>query len=117
MLALFIDENLNHRVFRGLRRTIPHLDWKLITVAAGFEGADDRTVLEMAAREGRVLATHDARTIPKYAYERLNANLPMPGVIIVPQNLPIGRAIEDLAVLTECLDPAEINSRIIYLPL
>jgi hypothetical protein len=27
MLALFIDENLNHRILRGLIRAIPHLDY------------------------------------------------------------------------------------------
>ena len=30
MLALLIDENLNHRILRGLLRTIPHLDSQML---------------------------------------------------------------------------------------
>ena len=41
----------------------------------------------------------------------------MPGVIAVPDDLPIGRVIEDLAVFVECAAPAELRSLVIYLPL
>jgi hypothetical protein len=104
MLALLIDENLNHRILRGLVRSAPHLDYTL--VATGLKGANDLAVLELAANQNRLLATHDLRTIPKHAYERVKAGLPMPGVIAIPDDLPIGRVIEDLAVLIECATPA-----------
>ena len=35
----------------------------------GLSGADDPTVLEWTAEEGRVLLTHDVKTITKYAYD------------------------------------------------
>ena len=116
MLPLLIDENLNHRILRGLLRSVPHLDY-LLTPDAGLKGADDPAVLDFAAREKRVLATHDLRTIPKHAYERVKAGLPMPGVIAVPDDLPIGSVIEDLAIVVECAAPAEVQSLVIYLPL
>ena len=87
-----------------------------MVATAGLKGADDPTVLELAARENRLLATHDLRTIPKHAYERVKAGLVMPGVIAIPDNLPIGRVIEDLAVVVECAAP-ELQSLVIYLPL
>lgn len=116
MLALLIDENLNHRILRGLLRSIPHLNYSLIP-SAGLKGAIDPTVLEFAANASRILVTHDLRTIPKYAYERVKANRPMPGVIAIADDLPIGRVIEDLAILVECASPEEIRSVVIYLPL
>ena len=116
MLPLLIDENLNHRILRGLLRSVPHLDY-LLTPDVGLKGTDDPAVLDFAAREKRVLATHDLRTIPKHAYERVKAGLPMPGVIAVPDDLPIGSVIEDLAIVVECAALAEVQSLVIYLPL
>jgi hypothetical protein len=116
MLELLVDENLNHRILRGLIRSVPHLDYKLVATL-GHKGANDSAVLDLAASQNRVLTTHDLRTIPKYAYERVKAGLLMPGVIAIPDDLPIGRAIQDLAVIVECATPAEIQSLVIYLPL
>ena len=116
MLPLLIDENLNHRILRGLLRSVPHLNY-LLAANAGLKGASDPALLDFAARANRVLATHDLRTIPKHAYERIKAGLPMPGVIAISDDLPIGRVIEDLAVIVECAEPSEIQSLVIYLPL
>ena len=88
MLALLIDENLNHSILRGVLRSVPHLDYKLV-VAAGLKGAADPAVVSFAAEENRVLVTHDLRTLPKDAYERVRAGLPMPGIIAIPDDLAI----------------------------
>jgi hypothetical protein len=111
-----VDENLNHRILRGLIRAVPSLDYKLIE-DLGHKGANDPAVLALAARQNRVLVTHDLRTIPKHAYERIREGLAMPGVIAIPHDLPIGRAIEDLAMIVECAGSADIQSLVIYLPL
>jgi len=116
MLRLLVDENLNHRILRGLLRTVPHLDY-LLAPDAGLKGAEDPALLEFAAKESRVLVTHDLRTIPKHAYERVKAGLPMPGVIAIPDDMPIGGAVEDLAVIVECAVSAELDQRVLYLPL
>ncbi len=116
MLALLIDENLNHRILRGVLRSVPHLDYALVSTA-GLKGADDPLVLGFGAKENRALVTHDLRTVPKHAYERVKAGLPMAGVIAVPDDLAIGRAVQDLIILAECAEPAEVQSVIIYLPL
>ena len=116
MLSLLIDENLNHRILRGLLRTVPHLDYRLVP-DLGLKGAVDPRVLARAAELKRVVLTHDLRTVPKYAYERTKAGLVMPGVVAVPDDLPIGQAIEDLAVVVECAGPADIANLVLYLPL
>lgn len=116
MLALLVDENLNHRILRGLLRSLPHLDYTLIP-SVGLKGSDDPAVLEFAAARSRVFVTHDLRTVPKHAYERIKAGRPMPGVIAVPDDLPIGQVIEDLTVLVECATPSELDQLVFYLPL
>ena len=47
----------------------------------------------------RIIVTHDVNTIPKYAYDRVRAAQPMPGVIVIPEDLAIGAAIEELTNL------------------
>jgi hypothetical protein len=101
MLRLVADENFNNNIVRGLLRRQPDLD--IVRVQdSGLSGADDPTVLEWAAHERRVLLTHDVSTITKYAYARVRAGQPMPGVFEVSRAVPIGRAIEDILLLAEC---------------
>lgn len=94
MFSILLDENFNGNVTRGLIRRRPNID--LIDAReVGLGGEEDPVVLGWAARDGRVLVTHDVNTMPGFAYERIAAGLPMPGVIIVPDQMPIGPAIED----------------------
>ena len=116
MLRLAADENFNNSIVRGLLRRQPELDIVRIQ-DAGLSGADDTTVLEWAAQEGRVLLTHDVSTITKYAYERVQAGQPMPGVFEVNRPVPIGRAIEDILLLAECSLDGEWEGQVRYLPL
>ncbi len=82
MLRFAVDENFNNDILRGLLRRKPELD--IVRVQdISLSGADDSTVLEWAARDGRVLLTHDVTTITHYAYERIQAGQPMPGVFEV----------------------------------
>jgi hypothetical protein len=116
VLRIVIDENLDQRILRGLRRRLPGLDY-VVTQEEGMKGATDPVVLAWVAEHQRVLLTHDVNTIPTHAYERVGANLPMPGVVIVPEDLGIGVAIEELAVVLECAGPSDVDNQVIYLPL
>jgi len=116
MLRLLTDENFNHRILRGLCRVVPHLDC-MTAQAAGLKGVPDLDLLDWAAHEGRVLVTHDLKTIPKHAYERVRTGQRMPGVVALPKSMRIGQAIDDLRLLVECCDPSELENLVIYLPL
>jgi hypothetical protein len=74
-------------------------------------------VLAWAAQEGRILLTHDVASITQFAYERIQAGLPMPGVFEVSFGVPIGRAIEDILLLAECSLDGEWEGQIRYIPL
>ena len=116
MLRLAADENFNNDIVRGLWRRESELDIVRIQ-DVGLSGADDPTVLEWAAREGRVLLTHDVTTMTRYAYERVRAGQPMPGVFEVSRAVPIGLAIEDILLLAECSLEGEWEGQVRYLPL
>jgi hypothetical protein len=116
MLLLAADEDFNNDILRGMLRRRPDLD-VLRVQNVGLTGSDDPTVLDWAAREGRVILTHDVSTMTRYAYERIRAGKRMPGVFEVSSTLPIGAAIEDLLLLVECSLEGEWEGQIRYLPL
>jgi hypothetical protein len=84
---------------------------------AGLASTDDPIVLEWAAKESRVLLTHDVSTMTRFAYERVKAGLPMPGIFEVARKVPIRLAIEDILILAECSLPGEWEGQVRYLPL
>lgn len=116
MLRLAADENFNSDIVRGLVRRKPDVD--IVRVQdVGLSGADDPTILEWAAREGRVVVTHDVSTMSKHAYERVAARRPMPGVFEVAASLSVARAIDDLLLIVECSFDGEWQGQVRYLPL
>jgi Domain of unknown function (DUF5615) len=116
VIRLVADEDFDNDILRGLRRRNAGLD--IVRVQdIGLSAADDPTVLEWAAREGRVILTHDAKTMTRHAYERVSRGHPMPGVFEVGQDVPVRRAIEDIEVLAECSLEGEWEGQVQYLPL
>jgi hypothetical protein len=116
MIRLLADENLHNNIIRGLRLREPDID--LVRVQdVGLSGADDPTVLAWAAEQGRVLLTHDVRTITAFAYDRVRAGHPMPGVFEVPRTLSVRAAIEDILVITTLSLDGEWEGQVQYLPL
>lgn len=110
------DENFNRKIVTGLQRRAASLD--VVRVQdAGLQSADDPAVLEWAARDGRVLLTHDFATMSDFAYERVQAGMPMPGVVMVPADMPIASVIDELILLAEASLDGEWEGRVLYLPL
>ena len=115
MLPLLADENFNYEIVRGLRRRLPGLN--LLTVReAELLGIADPELLEWAAQQGRILLTHDVKTMTKFAYDRINAGAPMPGVFVLAATLPISIAIEEIVLHYECSEPHEWLDTVHYLP-
>ena len=115
-LHLVADENFDGDLYRGVLRRAPLLD--LVRVQdVSLAGVADPDILEWAARGGRVLVTHDVNTVPAFAYQRVRAGLPLAGVILVPTRMPLGQAIDEVVLLAETLYTADVNDRVIFLPL
>ena len=116
MLDFAADENLNYNIVRGLLRR--KSDLNIVRIQdVGLSGKGDATVLEWAAQENRILLTHDVTTITKYAYERTNDGLPMPGVFEIKMNSPLGDIIDDIILLADYSYENEWEGQIVYLPL
>lgn len=110
------DENCNARIIRGIRRHSSVLD--TITVQeVGLTSADDAAVLTYAAEHALILISHDARTMIGHAIAKLVGNLPMAGLIVIPQTYPIGKAIEELILIAEVSTAEEWQGQIVFLPL
>lgn len=116
MLRLLIDENFDYRIVRGLKARLPKLDF-VLAKDAGLSGLADSMLLSWAAREHRAILTHDVNTMIHHAKQLQNQRVPMPKVILVPDRLSIGYAINDLEILVECLTEPDLRDQILFLPL
>lgn len=116
MLKFLADENFNNHIVRALLRQNKNFD--IIRVQdVGLSGVDDETILEFTTLEDRVLLTHDARTITKYAYEKMIKGEKVCGVIELSRSVPTRSAIEDILLIAEGSLENEWDNQIIYLPL
>lgn len=115
-LRFLADENFNNDLLRALRRRLPDLD-VIRAQDAPIAGADDPDLLAWAADEGRILLTHDAKTIPGFAYERLRAALPLPGVVVVAASAAIGDALEELHTMIEAGHEDDWPDMVRFVPL
>jgi predicted nuclease of predicted toxin-antitoxin system len=116
MIRLLSDENFNGDIVDGLLRRNPGLD--LVRVQdVGLGQAKGPAILDWAARERRVLLTHDVRTMSRFAYERIRRDEPMPGLVVMSDTIAIGRAIEDILLLAEAGREDELENRVWRLPL
>lgn len=114
--AFLADENFNRRIVSELRRKRPGID--IVTIGeAGKLGMADPLVLEFAAEQGRVLLSHDTSTMPGHLDTFLLSGRQSPGVVLVPQGLPIGSALEDLLLIVDAGTLRELVNLCTRLPL
>ena len=109
------DENFNGKIVRGLFRAVPELDLVRLQDTS-LAGSSDHEVLAWAARENRVVLTHDVNTMVATAWERVLAGLPMRGVIEVDGDQPIGVLIADLHLVAAAVTPDELDGQVLFLP-
>ena len=116
MIRFLADEDIRNQIFRGVLLRLPDLDIVRVQDVGLRTFRDDR-VLEFAAKENRILLTHDVSTMRTHARDRVLAGKLMPGVFEISQDLPIGRAIDEIVTIAECSHADEWNGMIQYLPL
>jgi len=71
----------------------------------------DPEVLALAADEGRILVSHDSQTMPKH-FRQFTEVRHSPGLFLVSQDLPVGRAVESLLLICEASEPDEWANRL-----
>jgi hypothetical protein len=77
---------------------------------------DDPQVLKLAATRGRIIVTHDVRTMPDH-FSDFVANLACPGSILVAKKMPIKDAIEELLLIWRVSEAEEWINQMRRLPL
>jgi glutathione synthase/RimK-type ligase-like ATP-grasp enzyme len=116
MLRLLADENFNGDIVRGL--LLRRRDLNLVRAQdVALEHVEDSAILAWAAENGRVVLTHDRATMPHFASLRMAARLPMGGLFVVNDRMPVRQAIDDLLLIEACSEQAEWAEIVLYLPL
>jgi len=109
------DADLNQAIVTGVLRREPTIDFQT-AFAAGLESVKDPEVLAIAAQQGRILVSHDRKTMPS-EFAAFIASNQSSGVIIVSRKLSIEAAIEELLLIWAVSRAEEWVNRIAKLPL
>jgi hypothetical protein len=109
------DADLKLSIIQAMLPREPGLDFRNAQ-AANLVGLSDSEVLAVAARESRVLVSHDRRTMPHY-FPTFIRTQSSPSLLIIPQDLPMAAAIDELLLIWLASEAEEWVDRICYLPL
>src|SRR5262249_42056200 len=107
---------LNNGIVGGCRRREPAMDF-LSANDANLESVLDPDVLALAAEEDRVLVSHDFKTMPWHFADFLQTHGSSPGLILVPQHMPMGEVIDELVLIWGASEAGEWKDRCRALPL
>ena len=110
------DNDLRSAIRTGVLRREPSIDFQSAR-SARLDGLPDLEVLGLAAQQGRILISHDENSMPGYFRDFLASGNHSPGIIIVPQDRPIGPVIESIPLLWIASEMDEWKGRLVWLPL
>ncbi len=109
------DYDLNQEIVRILCHREPMIDFQTAH-KAGLEGINDDQVLAIAALEGRILVSHDRKTMPLH-FTQFISNQISPGLILISQDLPPVIAVEELLLIWAASTPEEYVNRMVSIPM
>jgi hypothetical protein len=109
------DEDLKRAIRDGVVRLEPAVDF-LSAESAGMRGLADPQVLSLAAREGRILISHDFESMPGHFWHFCSRQS-SPGVFLVAQAAPVSVAIESIMEIWAASEAVEWANQLTYLPL
>jgi predicted nuclease of predicted toxin-antitoxin system len=117
MLRLASDADVHGEIIRGLRRRLAAIDLLRVQDALP-ETTPDVEILAWAATQNRILITNDRNTMVGFAYKRVAAAEPVPGLIVTTNEQSIGAAIDDILLVAEYMPEEEIRDQVVlFLPL
>ena len=109
------DADLNEDIVTGVQRRVPEIDFQTAHEAQ-LANLPDPKVLAQAAQEGRILVTHDRRTMPTH-FGQFIENHNSPGLIVISQNADLLLAITELILIWTASEAEEHVNSIRTLPL
>ena len=108
------DADLNEDIVAGVLRREPGVDFRTAS-EAGLRELSDIEVLAIAARDNRILISHDRRSMPNH-FARFIEIETSPGVFIVSQNKDVIAVIEELLLIWGASEAEEWINRICTIP-
>ena len=108
------DADLNEDMVVGILRREPRVDFRTAG-QAGLRGLDDIQALALSARDGRVLVSHDRKTMPNHFAEFVRTNT-SPGLFIVSQKTDLLSAIEGVLLVWATTEAEEWANTICTIP-
>jgi len=97
VFRLLVDHDFNERILRGVQSR-GEVD-VVLARAVNLEDKPDSALLAWSAAEDRIVVSHDLQTMPAFAIAGVRSGQKMPGLILVPQEVRIGKAIEELTTI------------------
>jgi hypothetical protein len=110
-----VDADLKNAIVKAVRQQEPSIDFAS-AAEAGLEGVGDPELLERAAQEGRILVSHDRRTMLVHFRARLQAGKSSPGLFVVSQSAPLGPVVRAIVLAWAASEPREWRDQVHHLP-
>ena len=99
------DADFNEIILRAVLRREPAIDFQS-ALAANLPGRLDPEVLAISATAGRLLVSHDRKSMPAHFAGFITAQQSA-GLLIVPQRLAVARVVEDLILIWTATEAEE----------
>jgi hypothetical protein len=110
------DNDLTRVIVDATLRAEPCIDFQTAQMA-DLHGIDDDLVLIQAAEQGRILVTHDKRTMPGRLAKYIQNGGSSPGVLLViPQHVAIRSVVDTLVLIWADDRPADWINRARKIP-
>ena len=109
------DADIRQRIVRAVRLREPAIDFAS-AADSKIVGIPDPEVLEIAAGLGRILISHDRRTMVDHFRTRMEQGKSSPGVFLLSQFAPIGPVLDALVIVWAASEAPEWANQLRYLP-
>lgn len=109
------DNDFNQKIIDAILLREPAIDFQTAPVVGLHLGIPDEQVLAIAAEEGRLLVSHDKKTMPTH-FANFVAAQSSPGLFIVSRKLSIAQATDWLILYWMATNTDEHFNLITYIP-
>jgi hypothetical protein len=110
------DNDLRRIIVDATLRREPSIDFQSAQ-SAGLDHLDDDLVLHRASEQGRILVSHDKRTLPLRLAQLIRCGGESPGILLViPQNAPVRKVTETLILIWTDNRPEEWVNLVTKIP-
>jgi predicted nuclease of predicted toxin-antitoxin system len=114
MIALYLDENVEGQIVRGLRARGVDV---LTAEEDGHSATPDAQILDRATALGRVAFSRDQDFL-REASQRQHTGIAFAGVIYAHKvHVSIGQCVDELELLAKAGEPNDFHNRTYFLPL